>query len=156
MLMLDIPGMKSLEIENVVFDYNGTLAVDGSISMEVKNLILKLKDMLNVYILTADTYGTVSKECEQINLNVKTFPRENAGKAKEEIVEKLGGSRTVCIGNGFNDIQMLSKASLSVAVIGREGCCTKLILAADIVVNSIEDAFELLLKPQRIKATLRN
>jgi P-type E1-E2 ATPase len=154
--MLNIPGRESLKIENVVFDYNGTLAVDGSMSSEVKDLLLKLKDMLNVHILTADTYGTVSKECQHLNLNVKTFPRENAGQAKEEIVKGLGGNRTVCIGNGFNDIQMLSEACLSVAVIGGEGCCAKLIPAADIVVNSIEDAFNLLLKSDRIKATLRN
>ena len=44
---------------------------------------------------------------------------------------------------------------LSICVIGREGCCGALLAHADILVTSIEDALELLLKTGRTRATLR-
>ena len=31
MLIYEIPGRGDIEIENIVFDYNGTIAVDGKI-----------------------------------------------------------------------------------------------------------------------------
>lgn len=156
MLAINIPGRGILEFENVVFDYNGTLAVDGQLSPVVKDMLLKLKDFLNVYILTADTYGTVQKACDGLDIHIKTFPRENAGLFKKNIVKELDTTKTLCVGNGFNDIQMLKESALSIAVIEKEGCSGKLLTVSDIVVTSIEDVFEMLLKPDRIKATLRN
>ncbi len=156
MLVINIPGRGTFEIKNVVFDYNGTLAVDGHMSQLVKDMLLKLKDFLKVYILTADTYGTVEKACIGIDVHVKTFPRENAGLCKRDIIKELGATKTLCVGNGFNDIPMANECILSIAVIEKEGCSGKLLAASDIVVSSIEDAFEMLLKPDRIKATLRN
>ena len=69
-------------------------------------------------------------------------------------VEKLSGG-VVTIGNGFNDIQMSDVADLSICVIGKEGCCGALLAHTDVVVTSIEDALDLLLKTGRIRATLR-
>lgn len=45
------------------------------------------------------------------------------------------------IGNGMNDIEMFKVATLSIAVIGEEGCAGKLIVQSDIVVSSIEKVF---------------
>ncbi len=61
MLIYEIPGRGDIEIENIVFDYNGTIAVDGKILAGVKGLLLELRKYVNIYILTADTYGTVKK-----------------------------------------------------------------------------------------------
>ena len=68
MLMYDISGRETVEIENIVFDYNGTtIAVDGKILEGVKDTLLELKNRgRNIYILTADTYGTVERECRDI------------------------------------------------------------------------------------------
>jgi len=156
MLYYNIPGRGKIEIENVVMDYNGTIAVDGKIVEGVKGLIQKLKDCVNVYILTADTYGTARNECKDLGVNVMTFPNENAGIYKKEIVRKLGGNKTLCIGNGYNDIPMFKESILTIAVIEGEGACSKLILNADIVTKSIIDAIELILNENRMKATLRN
>ncbi|MBO8127361.1 MAG: ATPase P [Firmicutes bacterium] len=156
MLEFDIPGRPKLTIENIVFDYNGTLATDGVLAPEIKESLAKLARQAKVYILTADTYGTVKEQCSGLDVNLKTFPKENAGRNKAEIVEELGAARTACIGNGFNDLPMCSCAALSIAVIGEEGCSGKLLAACDVIVKSISDAFELFFQPQRIKATLRN
>ena len=46
-------------------------------------------------------------------------------------------------------------AALSICIMGEEGCCSHLINETHITVKSIENAFELLLKPKRLIATLR-
>ena len=123
---------------------------------EVKGLIGKLKDHVNIYVLTADTYGTVKEECKDMDVEVLTFPKENAGESKREIVKRLGGEKTLCVGNGFNDIPMFEEAVLSIAVIEGEGACGKLFFHADIVSRSITEALEIILDENKMKATLRN
>ena len=51
-------------------------------------------------------------------------------------------------------LEALSR-ELSICVIGKEGCCGALLTHCDIVVTSIDDALDLLLKTGRIRATLR-
>lgn len=156
MLIYKIPGREDIKIENIVLDYNGTIAVDGKILDGVKQLLSKLKNHANIYILTADTYGTVEEECSNIGGEVLTFPKENAGESKKDIVKKLGGEKTLCVGNGFNDIPMFKESILSIAVIEGEGACGKLLVHADIVTRSIIEALEIILNKNKMKATLRN
>ena len=52
-------------------------------------------------------------------------------------------------------IQMSDAADLSICVIGKEGCCGALLMHCDVVVTSIDDALDLLLKTGRLRATLR-
>lgn len=156
MIIYDIPGRGYIEIENIVFDYNGTIAVNGELIDGVREKLLELKELLKVYIVTADTYGTVKEQCKSLGVKVITFPRENAGESKLEIVEKLGNEKTICIGNGFNDIPMFKKSKISIAVMEDEGCCGKLLLESDIVVKSIIDACNIVINIDMMKATLRN
>lgn len=156
MLIYDIPGTGEIKIENVVFDYNGTIAVDGKLIENVKEYLIELKNFANVYILTADTYGTVKSECSSLGIDVKTFPKENAGSFKKEIVEGLDAKSTICVGNGVNDIEMFKICGISIATIEGEGCSGKLLAYTDIAVKSIGDAIELILSKDRMKATLRN
>jgi soluble P-type ATPase len=50
---------------------------------------------------------------------------------------------------------MLSAAGVGIAVLGREGLAIETLRAADLVVGRIEDALDLVLRPQRLVATLR-
>lgn len=154
MIEIDIPGKGKYNIENVVFDYNGTLALDGKMNRKTTENIKKLSELVRVYILTADTYGDVKECCEGLPINLKTFPKDNASICKKEIVDKLKG-QTVCVGNGFNDIEMFKISDLSICILDTEGCSGKLIAQSDIVLKSIEDSFEMLFNKNRIKATLR-
>jgi len=157
MILLDIPGYKSITIKNVVFDYNGTIAEDGRLIIGIKEKIEELVGKgVNVFILTADTYGTVAEQCKLLSAKVEFFDKENASENKREIVKKLGYDHTVTIGNGRNDIEMFQQSIISIAVIGLEGCFAKTLMTADIVVNSPIDAINLLVKPNRMKATMRN
>ncbi len=156
MLIYNIPGTGEIKIENIVFDYNGTVAVDGKLINGIKESMIKLKNHANIYILTADTYGTVKVQCNDLGVEVKTFPKENAGLFKKEIVEKLGAENTICVGNGVNDIEMFKICRISIATIEEEGCSGKLLMHTDIAVKSIKNAIELILSEDRMKATLRN
>ena len=115
MIRIDVPGREIIEIEHVVLDYNGTIALDGQLIEGAAWRIRELCKSAHVYVLTADTYGTVRSQCDGLGAEVKTFPRANAAECKEEIVRALGG-KAACIGNGFNDIKMFDIADLSIAI----------------------------------------
>ncbi|WP_416197460.1 MAG: ATPase, P-type (Transporting), HAD superfamily, subfamily IC [Sporanaerobacter sp.] len=156
-MKVHIPGYKNIEIENVVFDYNGTIAEDGILIEGVGELVLELVSKgIKVYVLTADTNGTVRNQCEHLPIEIEVFDGEEATIHKRKFVEKIGKDKTVSIGNGRNDIEMFQKSGLSIAVVGSEGCFSKALISADIVVNNIIDAIQLILKPHRLKATMRN
>ncbi|MDA8194667.1 MAG: hypothetical protein M0Z53_11825 [Thermaerobacter sp.] len=59
------------------------------------------------------------------------------------------------VGNGLNDQQMFHDAELAIGVVGPEGAVISTLVAADIVVSSIENALTLLLSPTRLVTTLR-
>ena len=67
----------------------------------------------------------------------------------------LGVENVFAVGNGANDILMCEIAAISVSVLGYEGASSKLVQVTDIVVCDITRAFELLVYPQRLRATLR-
>lgn len=154
MIQIDIPGRDILTIKAVVLDYNGTIAVDGQLIQAAAERICRLSEQVEVYVLTADTYGNVQQQCSSLPVMVKTFPQAGAAAYKEAIVRELDGG--VCaVGNGFNDIPMLDVADLAIAVLDEEGLCAALLTHADILVRASADALELLLKPDRVRATLR-
>lgn len=155
MINIKVPGRCDYSIENIVFDYNGTIAVNGKITASTREKLSILCNMANVYVLTADTYGTAAKECEGLNLTLKTFHSDNAAVYKAEIVNELGKDKTMCFGNGYNDIKMFKIAALSVAVLEKEGMCSKLLTESDLIVKSIEDGINLLLNQNALIATLR-
>lgn len=155
-MKINIPGKNILEIYNLLLDYNGTIACDGTIKNSVKDKIISLNNKgLKIYVLTADTHGTVKEQCKSLPITIEIFDNSNAAEYKGEIVRKLCKENCMSIGNGFNDGKMFKESAISVAVIGNEGCSTKSLLEADIVCTSIDDALNLLLNPKRIIATLR-
>ncbi len=157
MITIDIPGYKTLNINNVVFDYNGTIAEDGILIEGAIELIKELasKDV-KVYVLTADTNGSVKHECSGLPVIVEIFSNNNAILEKKKVIKRLGSNNTISFGNGRNDKEMFKSSVLSIGVIGREGCFSKSLIDADIIVNNIIDGINLFLKPNRLKATLRN
>ena len=154
-MKITIPGYRDLELDYLVLDYNGTIALDGSISEEVKEALRRLSGFFSVYVLTADTHGTAKAMCDGLPLTIKTFPCGSAMESKLSIVRSLGADHCVSIGNGRNDCLMCKESALSIAVMAEEGACSALITSADICNGSILDALSLLEKPKRLIATLR-
>jgi len=158
MLEIEIPGFGHLCLERLVLDYSGTLAIDGAHIAGVAERLTALARQLDVYVLTADTYGTVRDNLRDLPVQVHTLaPR---GKAREDekkriFVENLGSDCTVYIGNGRNDRLALHEASLGIAVVQAECAAPSALSAADLIAPNIHCALDALLHPVRLVASLR-
>ncbi len=155
MLEIDIPGFGQVKFIYLVSDFTGTLSIDGRLLPEVKEQLQNIREFLNVHIVTADTFGTVQKQLQDLNCKIKLLSLDNEDVQKEQYIQKLGTEQVIAIGNGNNDRRMLKAARLGIAVIEEEGASSQAITAATIVVKSINDALDLLLNPKRCRATLR-
>lgn len=156
MLILDVPGWKRLRIEHLFLDYNGTLALDGSVLPGVVERLRELASTTSIHVLTADTFGSVRKELTGLEVEVLIIPPLNQAEAKAAHLGKFGADVGVAIGNGRNDARMLRQAALGIAVMQTEGACGATLAAADVVCTAITDALDLLLHPLRLAATLRD
>ncbi|MBO8159861.1 HAD family hydrolase [Thermosyntropha sp.] len=157
MLQISLPGRdKTLEIKNLLLDLNGTLAVNGVLIPGVKERIDALKSKISIYLLTADTFGSGKRVAEELGIEVFKVGEIGGRQDKLDFLKSLGSDKTAAIGNGYNDVLMLKEAALSIAVIEGEGCAVEVLLNADIAVNNINDALDLLINPVRIVATLRS
>jgi P-type E1-E2 ATPase len=155
MISLKIPGVGTVELEKAVFDLNGTIAVDGVISDAVKEKLKELSEKLQVYVLTADTHGTAEKAVSGLAIEIVRISSVDEAQKKRDFVCRPGKKKTVAIGNGANDVLMLQESRIGIAVIGKEGAYGDVILSADVIVHSGEDALDLLLNPMRLVSTLR-
>ncbi len=156
MIEFTIPGRGRMRIKNIVFDVNGTIAIDGKIDEKIKKKLEKLAQKVTVILLTADTYGTIEKEMGKTGIKIQKISSPGEVEEKEDFIKQLGGKQTIAIGNGENDRLMLKRAILGICVVDKEGASSKAVTNSDIVVYGRETVFELIDNPQRIIASLRS
>jgi P-type E1-E2 ATPase len=155
MIELNIPGRGQIQLEHLVCDVNGTLAVDGNLQDGIVRRFSTLRDRLTLHLLTADTHGRQEIIDRQLNLKaVRVQPGEEAAQ-KADYVRGLGAERVVAIGQGANDAIMLQEAKLGICVFSLEGVAVETLMVADLVMPDIISALDLLGKPLRIVASLR-
>lgn len=155
-MKVNIPGREEIEIQNIVFDYNGTIAIDGKLIEGIKKSINELANSFKFYVITADTYGSVEKELLDTNCEVIKIAKSSQDISKLEFIKSLGSSKTLSVGNGQNDKLMLKESILGIAILQDEGLCTETLLNSDILIKSIFDVFSFLKDENRLIATLRN
>ena len=155
MIELNIPGRGVIQLEHLVSDVNGTLAVDGKLHDGLIRRISLLRDRLEIHLLTADTHGHQHIIDQQLNLRAVRIQKGQEVEQKASFVRALGTDKVIAIGQGANDSGMLKAAVIGVGLISKEGIATETLLAADLIVPDIYAAFDLLEKPLRIVATLR-
>ncbi len=155
MIELNIPGRGLISLEHLVCDVNGTLALDGQLLEGVNRQISGLRDRLQVHLLTADTHGAQNIIDHQLNLKAERVQPGDEAQQKAGLVRRLGSEHVVAIGQGANDAAMLKEAAIGICVLSSEGVATETLQASDVVVPDIFDAFDLLIKPMRLVATLR-
>jgi soluble P-type ATPase len=151
-IRVDIPQRGSVELQHAVFDINGTLAVDGIAHPEVAERLQQLAEQLTIHLLTAGTHGNLATLEQELGFPLHIIHR---GDEKVRYVQQLDPVHVVAIGNGGNDTGMLRLAALGIAVLTTEGLAIRALQAADVLVHSPVEAIDLLLKPQRLIATLR-
>jgi soluble P-type ATPase len=152
-IQVEIPGGPPLRITRLVLDFTGTLSCDGVLVPGVAERLRELGEKLEITVLTADTFGTATQQLAGLPL---TLHHIQSGADKQKFMAALDCATIAAVGNGRNDVAMVRMAGLGVAVIAPEACAGELIAVAKVVCRDILAALDLLLKPLRLKATLRD
>lgn len=155
MITIAIPGREPLHIDHVVLDLNGTLTRDSALLPGVGERLARLREQVSVQLLSADTRGHLATAQRLLQVQGVRLDGAATGEQKRAYVERLGAARVVAIGNGLNDVGMLTAAALGIVVLGPEGAAGAALRVADVVVASIADGLDLLLEPLRLVATMR-
>ena len=153
--MIEIPNFKTLHITDIVCDYNGTIASDGKVLPEIKQLFEQLSEKYTLHVITADTFGSVHSQLKAYKTKIKVLSSENHTQEKAAYVDALGAENCVALGNGNNDKEMLARAAIGISILGDEGCAKDALIHSDLSCKSISEALELLLHTKRLIATLR-
>jgi soluble P-type ATPase len=156
MIEISVPGYGELSLAHVVLDYNGTLAKDGQLPGDIRILLHKVAECIELHIVTADTFGEAKLGVDGIPCKLSILTDTDQALAKQKYLQNIGSSRVVAIGNGRNDRLMVKEAALGIVVVGGEGSSVETLFACDVICKSAQDALELLLNPKRLIATLRS
>jgi len=155
MIELVIPGRGPLQIQHLVSDVNGTLAVDGQLIDGLVKRIANLRDRVTVHLLTADTHGRQALIDKQLGLVAVRVQAGDEASQKEAYVRDLGAETVVALGQGANDANMLKAAGLGICVLSQEGTAVETLQSADLLMPDIFSALDLFNKPLRMIASLR-
>ena len=155
MIEITIPGKRNYTIENLILDLNGTIALDGTIIKGVRKKLALLSQKLDVIVVTADTNKNAERLLRDLPVTVYTIEEAEENNQKLGVVLQKGKNNTISIGNGCNDVSMLRESAIGICTVGGEGASAEAMIASDLVIPTINDALDLLLKPHRLKATLR-
>jgi len=154
-MTIEIPNYQTITLTDIVCDYNGTIARDGIVLPEIKELFFQLSQRFTLHVITADTFGSVKAQLEGYGAEIKILTSGDHTKEKAEFVTDIGADRCAALGNGNNDSAMLKEAAVGIAVLGDEGCSAGALLSADLQTQNSADALALFLEPKRLIATLR-
>lgn len=155
MIEIVVPGRGSYALKHLLLDMNGTLALDGQLLEGVRERLEQLGKLLEIRIVTADTYGTADRLAHDLQIAVHRIAGGQENAQKVELVRTLGSQSIVAIGNGANDVSMLRESAIGICVLGGECSATEALLSSDVVAADINAALDLLLNPKRLVATLR-
>lgn len=147
------PEIGSLEINTIVLDLNGTLAVKGKIVNGAKERIQNLKKLgFKIILFSGDQRGNIKDICDDLDVE---FKKASSQAEKEQFSLELNCEKTAAIGNARIDIGTFKNAKLSIATLQAEGIHTDILDYVDIIVPSINDALDLFIDSDSLIATLR-
>ena len=157
-IIVDIPGFGRRVIHTVVSDYNGTLSHRGRLTPGAKPLLRRLRRLVDLEIVTGDTYGTARQQLRGIAVpHILRSKRQDL--EKRAFVKRFDLKSVAALGNGNNDrllLRVVAEAGgLAIAVDNGEGCALDALLRAHIFIFGASNALTLFLDPTVLKATLR-
>ena len=144
MIELNIPGRGLIQLEHLVSDINGTIAVDGHLINGTPRMINDIRDRLDVHLLTADTHGFQSQIERNLNLQAVRIQPGSEGDQKAAYVNEIGAENVIALGQGANDAAMLKSAAVGICLLSAEGTAVETLTSADLVVPDIrvQDEFQ--------------
>ena len=157
-IAIDIPGFGKRVIRTIISDYTGTLSCHGKLTRGVKPRLLRLRKLVDLEIVTADTYGTARQQLKGIaEPNMLRKKRQDI--EKRDFAKKFDLRHVAAFGNGNNDRLLLravkNGGGIAIAVDNGEGCAVDAIMNANIFIFGAANALDLLLNANALKATLR-
>lgn len=153
---ITIPGTGTIDIKNILLDFNGTIALDGRLIPGAAAILNELSGHISIHVITADTFGSAEAELKGVACTLATINPDNQSEAKLKYLDTLGRESTACMGNGKNDRLMLEHSVLGIGIIQMEGAFTETLLAADIIFPDIISALDIFRNTRRLVATLRD
>lgn len=146
-------GVGEIELNTLILDLNGTLAVKGELVIGCPQRIQKLKDMgYKIYLFTGDQRGDAALKAAELGIEVKIA---KTTEEKEKLTTVLEVGKTVAIGNARIDIGTFKSTKVRIGVLQAEGIHIGIISSLDILIPSINDALDLLIYPEIFNATMR-
>ena len=83
-MKIEIPGYADYHLKYVVCDYNGTLAIDGSLIDGIGELFNSLAQLdLRLFVITADKHGDARKNLEGLPCEIKILSTNRHDVEKE-------------------------------------------------------------------------
>jgi len=158
-ITIDIPGFGTLQINAILSDYTGTLSFSGKLSPGVQDRLLRLAQLVDIHVVTADSFGTAEKELQGLPLICRKLAGPGEDAQKQRYAMELNPRCLASFGNGVNDrlhMKLVKEAGgMTIAVDNGEGCAHEALRHANIFVAGAVNALDLLLEPTRLRATLR-
>ena len=158
-IALDVPGRGPLRLDRVLTDFTGTLAAGGVLSTDVRERLVRLATVVEIHVITSDTFGTARRELMDLPVAVHFLSGAAHDEQKRAFTLTHNPSHAAAFGNGVNDRLMLhavrDAGGLAVAVDNGEGCAIDALTSAAVLVHGAAAALDLLLDPRRAVATLR-
>jgi len=149
----NIPGQEPFEINTLILDLNGTLSVGGVVPEGVKERLDTVQELgFQVVFFTGNTRNDADELATQLGIEWKLA---QTAEDKRDLAVEIGADTCVSIGNGLIDLELTKTVRLSIVTLQAEGVHTQTLLAADIVVPSINDALDLFIDSNRLIATMR-
>ena len=155
MIEVTIPGRQTFRLNYLALDLNGTITLEGKLIDGVGDRLRALSKLLDIYVITADTFGRAQEVTENLGVKIHRVEPGEEQIQKLRFVRQLGSENVVAVGNGSNDVAMLRESILGICVIGPEGTSKEAVNSSDLVAPDINTALDLLLNPTRLTATLR-
>jgi len=152
-MLIKAPNNKTIEIENIILDLNGTLANYGRVSERSKELLQQLKQLnYNIVLISGDIRGNASVIAKELDITLLLGANSQEKAQQMQLFDK---EKTVAIGNARIDIGTFQNAIISIATLQSEGIHVGILKYVDIIVPSIEDALNLFIEPKALEGTLR-
>ncbi len=154
MILIERPGLNPLEIEFILIDFEGTLAIDRRVHPKAKDKINLLSKRAKIYILTKEKKELIEERLRKVKAEIVYLDEGGSSQRKLDLLHQLEPTRCVAMGNGVDDAAMIKEAGIGISIIGKEGSAGEAVRNSDLVFIDILDALDFLLKPLRQKATL--
>jgi len=149
----EIPGHEPFEINTIILDLNGTLSVGGVVPEGAKERLDNLKDMgAKIVLFTGNTRNDADELAQDLGID---WELAKTAEDKRDLALQMDPETCATIGNGRIDLELMKEVKLGIVTLQAEGVHTQTLLAADIVVPTINDGLDLFIEEQRLIATLR-